>query len=84
MARRKQARKDVLWAGQVTTQAGIHECRVLDLSPNGAKVKLSTFVWTNQLVTLTLDTFGVFTGVVAWRRDGCIGIAIKERRFLNP
>jgi len=79
-ARRKQARKDVFWVGQITTPGGIHECRVLNLSPGGAKVKLSTFVWANQTVTLTLDSVGKFTGVVAWRRDGCIGIAIKEHR----
>jgi|SRR5579863_1656403 len=79
-ARRKQTRKDVFWVGQIITPAGIHECRVLNLSPGGAKIKLSTFVWASQTVTLTLDSLGVFTGVVAWRRDGCVGIAIKEQR----
>jgi len=80
-ARRKHPRKDVFWVGQITTPAGIHECRVLNLSPGGAKVKLWTFVWASQAVTLTLDSVGIFTGVVAWRRNGCIGLAIKEHRL---
>jgi hypothetical protein len=80
LSRRKHARRSVFLVGQVTTPTGIYECRVLNLSPNGAKLKLSTFVWTNQPISLALDSLGVFIGVVAWRRDGCVGITIKEHR----
>jgi PilZ domain-containing protein len=78
LRRRRQTRRGVFLVGQVTTPTGIHECRVLDLSPNGAKLRLSTFVWINQPIRLTLDSLGVFFGVVVWRRNGCIGIAIRE------
>jgi|SRR5579864_823019 len=79
--RRKQPRKSTLWHGRLTTPTGTHDCRVLDFSPSGAKIELAALAAAAEPVTLTLDPLGIFAGVVAWRQERCIGIAIHEHRF---
>ena len=77
--RRSQIRKPALWVGKLTTPTGTHDCRVLDLSQNGAKIEVETALDMFDPVTLTLDLLGGFVGSVKWRWDTCIGIAIDER-----
>jgi len=78
--RRKHARRGALWNGRLTSPTGTYDCRVLNLSPRGAKIELAALVAIHQTVTLTLDPLGAFTGIVTWRRDRCISIAISEQR----
>jgi len=79
--RRKLPRKGALWLGKLVTTAGTFECRVLNLSPSGAKVELVQLVARGETVTLILEPLHEFIGVVAWGRDRCIGIEIKEHRM---
>ena len=59
---------------------GFSECRVLELSPGNANVQIDHPVAENQAVTLIMERLGELSGVVAWQREGCIGIRIIEHR----
>ncbi len=74
LERRKHRRKKCLLPAQLITNLGAHDCRVLDLSQGGAKVETSAIVTADQAVTLVVKPFGTFTGLVAWRADGCLGM----------
>ena len=79
--RRLQKRKPALWVGELVTAAITHKCRVLNLSPSGAKVEVKAHVNIHDPVTLKVDLVGTFVGTVRWIRDNCVGIAFSERRF---
>lgn len=80
LERRKIPRKWSLLPATLETPAGSFECRVLNLSPRGAKVELAQPLAEHQTVTLLLPPLGAFLGVVLWRRRGCVGIRIHEHR----
>jgi hypothetical protein len=75
--RRRQSRKPALWVGKLTTPTGTHECRVLNLSPKGARIEFNELVGIDDPVTLSLEFLGSFVGSVKWQWDQCIGIAIN-------
>jgi len=79
--RRRQVRKPALWVGKLTTPAGTHDCRVLNLSRSGARIEINTHANPDESVTLTLDLLGAFVGSVKWQKDRCIGVSFNERRF---
>ena len=79
--RRRAPRKGALWVGSIETPNGTFDCRVLNLSPSGAKVELTALVAKGQTVTLHLAPLGEFRGTVVWRRDRCIGVSIDEHRM---
>lgn len=78
--RRKQPRKETFWLAQLKTAQGHFECRVINLSPNGAMIEIDHPVAHNEAVTLIMEPLGEFTGFVAWRRAGSLGICINEHR----
>jgi PilZ domain len=78
--RRKHPRKGAFWHAQLRTPAGNFECRVLNLSPRGAKIEIDHPVADKQVVTLIMEPLGEFTGFVAWCRNGSLGIRINEHR----
>jgi len=77
--RRPMAPHD-LWMARLESALGSSECRVLELSPGNATVQIDHPVAENQAVTLIMERLGELSGVVAWQRDGCIGIRIIEHR----
>jgi hypothetical protein len=78
--RRKHPRKGSFWHAQLQTPEGNFDCRVTNLSPRGARIEIDQPVAHGQLVTLIMEPLGEFTGVVAWRRNGSLGIHISEHR----
>ncbi len=78
--RRKHPRKGTLFHAQLQTPAGDFECRVVSLSPRGARIEIDHPVADKQVVTLIMEPLGQFTGAVAWCRDGSLGIRINEHR----
>ncbi len=68
------------WAARLESALGLSECRVLELSPGNATVQIDHPVAENQAVTLVMERLGELSGVVAWQREGCIGIRIIEHR----
>lgn len=77
--RRHVAPRD-FWAARLESALGLSECRVLELSPGNATVQIDHPVAENQAVTLVMERLGELSGVVAWQREGCIGIRIIEHR----
>jgi CRP/FNR family transcriptional regulator, cyclic AMP receptor protein len=80
--RRRGAPRD-FWAARLESALGSSECRVLELSPGSATVQIDHPVAENQAVTLIMERLGELSGVVAWQREGCIGIRIIEHRPLG-
>lgn len=78
--RRKHPRKGTLFHAQLQTPAGDFECRVVSLSPRGARIEIDHPVAHKQAVTLIIKPLGEFTGSVAWCCRGSLGIHINEHR----
>jgi CRP/FNR family transcriptional regulator, cyclic AMP receptor protein len=68
------------WMARLESALGSSECRVLELSPANATIQIDHPVAENQAVTLVMERLGELSGVVAWQREGCIGIRIIEHR----
>jgi len=77
--RRRMASHD-FWMARLESALGSSECRVLELSPGNATIQIDHPVAENQAVTLVMEPLGELSGVVAWQREGCIGIRIIEHR----
>ena len=80
LERRQYPRKEAFWRARLQTTTGDFDCRVLSLSFRGAKIEIDHPVAHRQAVTLLMERFGAFTGFVAWRRGGTLGIHIHEHR----
>jgi len=78
--RRRLVAPHDLWMAKLESALGSSECRVLELSPGNATIQIDHPVAENQAVTLIMERLGELSGVVAWQRDGCIGIRIIEHR----
>ena len=78
--RRRRAAPRDFWMAKLESALGFSECRVLELSPGNATVQIDHPVAENQAVTLIMERLGELSGVVAWQREGCIGIRIIEHR----
>ncbi|HLJ20357.1 MAG TPA: Crp/Fnr family transcriptional regulator [Stellaceae bacterium] len=78
--RRRPVSPRDFWAARIVSALGLSECRVLELSPGNATVQIDHPVAENQAVTLIMERLGELSGVVAWQREGCIGIHIIEHR----
>lgn len=78
--RRKHPRKGTFWHAQLQAPAGDFECRVMNLSPRGARIEIDHPLADGQVVTLIMEPLGEFKGVVAWRRKRSLGIQISEYR----
>ncbi|MGH7126658.1 MAG: Crp/Fnr family transcriptional regulator [Stellaceae bacterium] len=78
--RRRHAGPRDFWAARLESALGLSECRVLELSPGNATVQIDHPVAESQAVTLIMERLGELSGVVAWQREGCIGIRIIEHR----
>jgi len=81
--RRRYPRKASFWHAQLQMPAGNFECRVTNLSPRGAKVEIDQPVAYRETVTLIMEPLGEFTGFVALRRNGSLGIRINEHRTIR-
>jgi CRP/FNR family transcriptional regulator, cyclic AMP receptor protein len=68
------------WMARLESALGFSECRVLELSPGNATIEIDHPVAENQAVTLIMERLGELSGVVAWQREGCIGIRVIEHR----
>jgi len=80
--RRRHVAPHDFWAARLESALGFSECRVLELSPGNATIQIDHPVAENQAVTLVMERLGELSGVVAWQREGCIGIRVIEHRSL--
>ncbi len=84
--RRRHPRVPIFWRAKLKTARATYECRVLDVSPEGAQLRVVTpiirpVVAEKDPVTLIIDRVGDFTASVAWQRKTLIGIHIGEPRI---
>jgi len=78
--RREGNRTKVNWRGTLMTARGSFDCRVLDLSPGGALVRLIAALEVNEPVTLFFSEAERIEGTVAWTQSRYVGIRFAERR----
>lgn len=77
--RRKFRRATTLFSGSVLCGDRSIDAVVLDVSVNGAKVRLDEALGPEDNVKLRIDRLGEFRARVVWRKDMRIGL-----KFLEP
>jgi PilZ domain-containing protein len=77
--RRRAQRKRVLWSGQVEASDGLIDCAVLDVSLQGARVRVDG---ESQLpkgpLAIAVSRFGSFQAEVVWSKDRMSGLRFLE------
>src|SRR5690348_188753 len=76
--RRKHPRKRVVWPATLETVRGKIPCRVSNISPGGARLRVDEPVLVGEYVTLAIPAHGEFDGIVAWQRDSVIGMQFGD------
>ena len=79
---RRFPRTGVIWSGTLQTDTETLKCTVLNLSANGAKLKLHAPMTSDRLMgTVAIPRLGSFKATVAWRGDettGEIGVTFQD------
>jgi hypothetical protein len=86
--RRKQPRTDTYWRATLRTLRRVYDTRVIDVSTEGAQVRLVTpeigpVAAIGEIVMLTVSDVGRMVGIVAWQRKNCVGIRITNPRIVD-
>lgn len=67
---RRGVRHQIPWSGVLQTSRGPLQCRVLDLSADGAKLSLVAVLTVGQPVTLVIAGMGALRGAVTRAANG--------------
>jgi hypothetical protein len=81
--RRRQPRRATFWAATVRTSSGALDCHVVDVSDEGAQLRIVTPrvaapVAAQEKVMLTIAGVGRVLAVVVWSRRNAIGVQIAD------
>ena len=76
--RRRHRRKPVLWAAEIDTATQRYDCVVLDVSAQGAKIRSSAPLMTQQVVAIIIERFGRLRGEVVWVGNNLAGIRFTD------
>jgi len=78
--RRRARRKSVLWTGQVEATDHLINCAVLDVSLQGARVRLDDDreALPKGPLAIAMSRFGTFQAEVVWTRGGMSGLRFLE------
>ena len=76
--RRRFKRNTTVLTGTLFCRDEILDCVVMNISANGAKIKLKQAPANGEAVTLLVNRYGVFTGTIAWRADESVGLQFDE------
>jgi len=81
--RRRQPRRAAFWAATVRTSSGALDCHVVDVSDEGAQLRIVTPrvaapVLAQETVMLTIAGIGRVLAVVVWSRRNAIGMHIAD------
>ena len=85
--RRQSERKPVNLPGKLLLGAAEEPCTVHDISPQGAHVTSACEAPIGHQVRLKVTANGEFVGVIAWRREGRIGlrfVQFEDDRLVQP
>ncbi|MGH7033723.1 MAG: PilZ domain-containing protein, partial [Stellaceae bacterium] len=77
---RGNLRKAVLWSGTLATAKGSADCRIINISTSGAKVRASAELHKGEHVTLAIRNLGEFHSTVVWVREGHFGLHFVEQK----
>jgi pilus assembly protein CpaF len=72
--RRIDIRKAVLWSATLSARGEKSECRIVNISTTGAKVRTSAELAVGEQITLVIRTLGEFRGRIVWAGGGEIGV----------
>lgn len=75
---RRFTRTAVLWTGQLRFGVRSTDCRVLNVSAFGAKVRLLDGLDCQDRVTLRIERFGEFPSDVVWKDGKILGISFHD------
>jgi len=78
--RRRAQRKRVLWSGQVEATDHLINCAVLDVSLQGARVRLDddSAPLPKGPLAIAVSRFGTFQAEVVWAKDRMFGLRFLE------
>lgn len=77
--RRAFWRTPVIWSGSLLIHGRRADCVVLDVSANGAKLRLlGGTVLTGPIVMLEVPRLGAFSANVAWSGENRVGLCFRE------
>ena len=76
--RRRFHRIPVLWSGRLDRGEDETRCRILNLSPAGAKLQVEDVEPWHRRVRLLSHHFGELTGHIVWRNHDQVGVAFTE------
>ncbi len=79
--RRADLRKAVLWSASLATARGPVDCRIINISTTGAKLRAAVELRDGEHVTLAIRSLGEFHCTVVWVRDGHIGVQFVEQKL---
>lgn len=71
---RRYIRKHVLWAARLETKAGAFNCVILNVSRNGAKLRLTAPSLSRQPVKLVMESYGTLPAEVIWQQEDKMGL----------
>jgi len=75
--RRQDERLPVLWEGRVVTEDGEeHACEIRDVSLAGTLITSEAPMPLGKELILRVDGLGDYAGVVRWRGDSRLGLAL--------
>lgn len=75
---RRFTRTRVLWSGRLHAGGRATDCRVLNISAFGAKVRLLEPTVIDTRVTLRIERFGEFPSDVVWKDADLLGISFRD------
>jgi hypothetical protein len=75
---RAHERKRVLWHATLQQDGRTWACKVVDVSPGGAKIRIDERLTIDSEVILTIDRLGNFPGEVRWQDADFAGIRFLE------
>jgi hypothetical protein len=75
---RRHPRFSVLWTGRIDVSSEWVECVILNISADGAKLRLYQAIDLPARFSVSVDRYGVFPAELAWREGNSAGV-----RFLG-
>ena len=76
--RRKSTRSPVFWPGRLVVDDEVFDGVILDVSADGARLRLEDPPDRATLVTLQNPRFGALHGKVAWRGEDALGLSFLD------
>ena len=76
--RRRAVRKRVLWSGQVEADQHLLDCAILDVSLQGARVRLDGGALPQTPFAINVSRFGTFQAEVVWIQERTAGLRFLE------